>query len=107
MQRGDIVVCSLSGDYGKIRPAVIIQSELFNVTHASIVIAPITSHLVDAPLFRLDLTPNSDNGLQHPSQIMVDKIAAIKRDRLKKKIGELRNDNVDMLNNALRLWLDL
>lgn len=35
-QRGEIVVCVLSGDYGKPRPAVVVQSDLFNPTHASI-----------------------------------------------------------------------
>ena len=55
MERGDIIICALSGDYGKPRPAVVIQSDLFNPTHASITVCPITSHLIEAPLFRLSL----------------------------------------------------
>ena len=35
-RRGDVVICVLSGDYGKPRPAVVVQSDLFNPTHASI-----------------------------------------------------------------------
>jgi mRNA interferase MazF len=43
MERGDIIICALSGDYGKPRPAVVIQSDLFNPTHASITVCPITT----------------------------------------------------------------
>ena len=41
MERGDIIICVLNGDYGKPRPAVVIQSDLFNPTHASITVCPI------------------------------------------------------------------
>jgi mRNA interferase MazF len=76
MERGDIIICALSGDYGKPRPAVVIQSDLFNPTHASITVCPITSHLIEAPLFRLSLVPNKLTGLTSVSQIMIDKINA-------------------------------
>lgn len=48
MERGDIVICVLSGDYGKQSPAVVIQSDLFNPTHSSITVCPMTSHLTEA-----------------------------------------------------------
>ncbi|MDX8409270.1 MAG: type II toxin-antitoxin system PemK/MazF family toxin [Mariprofundales bacterium] len=67
MKRGDVVVCALAGDYGKPRPAVVVQSDLFNPTHASIVVCPITSHLVEAPLFRINIPANSKTGLKKPS----------------------------------------
>jgi mRNA interferase MazF len=56
VQRGNRVVCALKGDHGNARPAVVIQSDLFNATHASVVVCPITPHLVETPLFRLQLT---------------------------------------------------
>ena len=56
MRRGDIVICVLASDHGKPRPAVIVQSDLFNETHDSISVCPITTHLVEAPLFRLLLS---------------------------------------------------
>jgi len=43
MKRGDVVVVALSGDYGKPRPALIVQSDLFNETHASVTLAPVTT----------------------------------------------------------------
>jgi len=107
MERGDIIVCALSGDYGKPRPAVVIQSDLFNPTHNSITICPITSHLIEAPLFRLSLKPNKLTGLTLYSQIMIDKIATIKFEKVTKKIGELSSEEIEELNSTLKLWLNL
>ena len=107
MNRGDIVICVLKGDYGKPRPAVVIQSDLFNPTHTSITICPITSYLIDAPLFRITLIPSEFNNLLSPSQIMVDKITSIKSEKITKKIGELALKEVLKLNKALKLWLSL
>ncbi len=105
--RGDIVVAVLPGDYGKGRPGLIVQADAFNPTHASLVVCPITSHLVDAPLFRVRLPPNADNGLEVPSEIMIDKMMAIKRARIAKVIGHLSEARMQAVNGALRAWLSL
>jgi len=107
MERGDIIICTLTGDFGKPRPAVVIQSNLFNPTHASITVCPITSHLIDAPLFRLSLIPNSLTGLTLESQIMVDKIISIKSEKITQKIGKLSSDEILKLDDAIKLWLSL
>lgn len=107
LQRGDIVVCSQQGDYDKPQPAVVVQSDLFNSTHASIVLCPITSHIVDTPLFRLNITKSVTTGLKQPSQIMVDKITTIKSNKIKDKIGNLSINEMQSLDNALKLWLNL
>ena len=105
--RGDIVIAVLPGDYGKGRPGLIVQADAFNPTHASLVVCPITSHLVDAPLFRLPLRPNQENGLEAPSEIMIDKMMAIKRARISKVIGHLTESRMQTVNCALRAWLSL
>lgn len=107
LQRGDIILCALQGDYGKVRPAVIVQSDLFNATHASVSICPITSHLVNTPLFRLTLSSNQTTGLDNESQIMVDKISYIKTEKIKQKIGNLTVHEMQLLDSALKLWLNL
>jgi len=107
IHRGDIVICALSGDYGKPRPAVVVQSNLFSPTHASITVCPVTSHTVDAPLFRLPLPANSKTGLKKASQIMADKMVAIRSDRISKKIGALNAKQQTSLDKALKLWLEL
>jgi mRNA interferase MazF len=107
IKRGDVVLCNLSGDYGKTRPAVVVQSDIFNPTHASIVVCPITSFLIDSPLFRLEIINNKNNGLLKKSQIMVDKIITIKRDKICKKVGILSHKEQEHLDNAIRLWLSV
>jgi mRNA interferase MazF len=107
VNRGDVVIITAPGDYGKPRPAVVIQSNLFNPTHASIVVCPITSDLTAADLFRLTMQPEPSNGLKHESQIMVDKMTALRRDRIKRRAGRLRDSQIAQLDAALRLWLDL
>ncbi|NBB79939.1 MAG: type II toxin-antitoxin system PemK/MazF family toxin [Verrucomicrobia bacterium] len=89
MKRGDIILCVIAGDYGKPRPALIIQSDLFNPTHPSVALLPITSHLLETPLFRIPIDKSPGNGLSQPSQIMIDKITAVRRDRIRKRIGQV------------------
>lgn len=107
LSRGDIVVCTLQGGYGKPRPGVVVQSDLFNPTHASLTLCPITTHLIEAPLFRLTIMPAKQNGLQQISQIMVDKITTLHIDKLRQKIGALSKEQHHLLNHALRIWLGL
>ena len=55
MRRGDVVTVAAAGDYGKPRPAVIVQTDAFPENHASVVVCQLTSELVDAPDFRVSL----------------------------------------------------
>ena len=107
MKRGDVVIVAVAGDYGKPRPTVVIQTDLVNDTHASIVVCPITSHLQEAELFRLTITPSPENGLQKTSQIMVDKIVAVRRDKIREGIGCLDEEVMIRLNRSLAFWLGL
>lgn len=107
VRRGDIVLCAAPGDYGKPRPAVVVQSDLFNPTHASVTLCPITSELVAAPLFRLDVAPTSENGLRKRSQIMVDKLTSQPLKRIGDVVGRLSVSQMNDLDRALKLWLGL
>jgi mRNA interferase MazF len=107
VKRGDIVLVAVQGDYGKPRPAVVIQSDLFNDTHASILVCLISSDLQDAPLFRLDVSPNAQNGLRVPSQIMADKVVAVKREKLTQHIGSLDEKTMLQLNRSLALFIGI
>lgn len=107
MKRGDLVVVAMPGDYGKPRPALVVQSDLFNETHASITVAPVTSTIVDAPLFRVTVEPSRRNGLRSVSQIMVDKVTTVRRQRLGQTIGRLEEDVVQRVTRALGLWFGI
>jgi mRNA interferase MazF len=107
MKRGDVVIVAMSGDYGKTRPAVVVQHDQANQTHASVVVCPFSSHLIDAPLFRIAVEPTPGNGLETVSQIMVDKISAVRRDRLRQVVGRLDDATLVQINRTLALWLGL
>jgi mRNA interferase MazF len=77
MKRGEVVIVAATGDHG--RPAVIVQTDAFPESHASVVICRMTSEIVDAPDFRITVDPNEANGLRVRSQIMADKPAAVRR----------------------------
>ena len=105
--RGDLVIAVLPGDSGKGRPALVVQSNAFNGTHASIVVCPITSHLVETPMFRIPMKPTKGSGLATRSQIMVDKITAIRRERIARVIGRMETAEMAKVDRALRAWLEI
>lgn len=107
MKRGDVVVVAAPGDFGKPRPAVVVQSDLFNRTHATVVVCPLTSDVSVAPLFRITVEPTSGNGLRARSDIMVDKVMALRRRRLGKPVGALDRDTMVRLDRSLALFLGL
>lgn len=55
--RGDLVTIAMQGDFGKPRPALVIQANQFN-QHSSMTVLPITSTIVAAPLLRITLEPS-------------------------------------------------
>ena len=105
--RGAVVIVALPDDYGKPRPALVVQSDLFNETHASVSVVPVTTTLVDAPLFRLTVEASPTNGLRTLSQIMVDRLTAVRRDRIDRAVGRVDDDVLLRVNRALALWLGL
>lgn len=102
MKRGDIVTVAPSGDYGKPHPAVVIQSDWLDGTD-SILVCLLTSTLRDAPLFRLTVEPSPANGLKTVSQVMVDKIMAVRRDQCGPVIGQFDDAAMLALNRLLSL----
>jgi mRNA interferase MazF len=106
LKRGDVVTVAGSGDFaGKPRPAVVVQSDLFNPTHASVI--PITTTMIDAELFRIDIRSTRENGLKSRSQAMVDKIVSVRCDRIGTRIGVLAAADIERIDRALRTWLTL
>jgi mRNA interferase MazF len=108
VKRGAIVVVAARGAYtGKPRPALVVQSDLFNPTHQSVTICPITSDCVDAPLFRIPLQPGERTGLRAVSQIMVDKISSVPSSAITTEIGRCDSAELEAVEDAMRQWLGL
>jgi mRNA interferase MazF len=107
MRRGELVTVAAADDYGKPRPAVIVQTDAVPESHASVVVCQLTSDLVDAPDFRVTIEPSSENGLRLKSQVMADKPVTIRRERIGQKIGRLDNRDMARLGIALAFVLGL
>ena len=108
MTRGDLVVVATRGAYsGKPRPALVVQTDLYNGTHASVTVCLVTSDVIDAPLFRISIPHGSRTGLPAPSQVMVDKIVSVPRGAIAKRIGRCNEDELERIDDALRGWLGL
>ncbi len=102
MRRGDIVTVAAPGDFGKARPAVVIQSDVINEAKpGSVIPALVTSTLRDAPLLRLRLEPTEQNGLRQPSQVMVDKLFTARTGKVGPVIGRLPDQESVALNRQL------
>ncbi len=104
MRRGDLVTVALQGDLGKPRPALVIQSDLFDA-HPSVTILPVTGELRAAPLFRITVQPTAGNGLGKPSQIMVDKPQSVAREKVREVIGRLDDEAMVAVNRALAIFI--
>jgi mRNA interferase MazF len=107
MRRGDVISVALAGDYGKPRPAVIVQSNAFDDSHPSIVVCQMTSRLIDAADFRITIEPNAENGLRTRSQIMADKPVTVRRTRIGQHIGRLASEDMARLGIALAFVMGL
>jgi mRNA interferase MazF len=101
VKRGDLVTVSLQGDYGKPRPALVVQSNLLTDLE-SIVICPITSAIRDAA-FRVTIEPDNANGLRLLSQVMVDKPSTVPRLKVSAPIGRLDDERMKAVDRALLL----
>jgi mRNA interferase MazF len=106
MMRGDFVTIAMQGDFGKPRPALVIQADQFG-EHATVTVLPTTSTLVAAPLFRITIQPNAENGLQKPSQVMVDKAMTVKREKVGQAFGRIDADAMIEVERCLAVFLGI
>lgn len=106
MTRGDLVTIAMQGDFGKSRPALVIQADQFS-EQASVTVLLITGTLVAAPLLRVTVQPNTENGLEKPSQVMVDKVVTVKRDRVRPVFGRIDADNLLQVERCLAVFLGI
>lgn len=106
MSRGDFVTIAMQGDFGKPRPALVIQSDQFN-EHATVTVLLVSSTLVEAPLLRVTIRPSETNGLKKPSQVMVYKAMTLKRDKLGEAFGSASDAAMLEVGRCLAVFLGI
>lgn len=106
MKRGDLVLVALPGNYGKPRPALVVQAdELTAENCGSVVVCPLTTTLTGTTSFRVVVPPSAQNGLRLPSEVMIEKLAGVSRSRLRDVIGSLERPAMQAVERALLLVL--
>lgn len=104
--RGELVTIAVQGDFGKPRPALVIQAEQFSA-HSSVTVLPITSTLVDAPLLRVTVNPTDENGLQMSFQVMVDKAMTVRREKIGRAFGHIDADTLVEVERCLAVFVGI
>ncbi len=106
MTRGDLVTVAMEGDYGKPRPAVIVQAvgleELQSVTFL-----PLSSDVLPRQIFRVTVGPSPENGLRSKSQVLADKCATLPLRKIGAVFGRLSSDDMAAVNRALAIFLGI
>ncbi len=104
MTRGDIVTVA-GGVYAtKPRPALVVQDDRFDATD-SLTVCPFTSTEVDAPLLRMSVLADEENGLDQDSFLMVDKLTTVRRSNARAVVGRLEATTLVEFERRLLVFL--
>ena len=107
MKCGEIYYVVPPRDFGKQRPAVVIQSSLFLENASTITFCLMTGSVQFVNPMRILVNPTRTNGLDQPSLVQVDKIVTVDAERIRNRIGTITPTQLATLDAALKLWLGL
>ena len=107
MKRGEIWTAAAGSGYaGKPRPVVIVQDDRFDATD-SVTVCAFTTDRTEAPLIRLPVEPDEQNGLYERCSLMVDKITTVPRSRIGERVGRLGDRDMIRLGRAVVVFFGL
>lgn len=107
MRRSEVWTAAPGTGYtGKPRPVVVIQDDRFDATD-SVTVCAFTTDRTEAPLIRLPVVPDEQNGLSQASSLMVDKITTVPRSKLGEHIGRLSDQDMVRLGRAVVVFFGL
>ena len=92
---------------GTTRACVVVQADLFNESHATVTVCPLTTVVGGEALFRVAISPQEHTGLTVECEVQVDRITSIRRHRIVKVIGHASATRMEQVDQALRRWLAL
>lgn len=102
-----MIYCAGPSFYGKVRPAVIVQSDKYNQEPPSFTVCLLTGEIAPDSAIRVTVNPSKANGLDKSSQVMIDKVMSLPADRIKNRIGSLTDRQMRLVDDAMRDWLNL
>jgi len=107
VKRGDIVLVTAHGDYGKPRPALVVQSDEFSDLPSVVVALMTSAQRPLSPLIRKAIAPSLMNGLRLPTDVMVDKLMTFPMEKVRGPIGHLSSTEMVEISSAMALILGL
>jgi mRNA interferase MazF len=111
VRRGDFVTVAFQGDFGKPRPAIVIQAIVIQADafgeHSTVTVLPVTSTRLDAPLLRVPVHPTPENGLRTPSQVMIDKAVTVNRNKVEAPFGRIDGDTMIEIERRVAVFLGI
>ncbi|MDE0059227.1 MAG: type II toxin-antitoxin system PemK/MazF family toxin [Defluviicoccus sp.] len=107
MKRGELWIAAGGGDYtSKPRPVVVLQDDRFGGSNW-VTVCTLTSDGMEAPLLRIPVLPTPENGLHAACSVMVDRITALRRGRLTRRIGALSLLDMRRIERSLLVFLGI
>jgi mRNA interferase MazF len=107
VKRGNVVLIVAPGDMGKPRPGIIVQADELGEATTSVLVCPMSSEVTELHRLRPVVEPTASNGLRLRSQIMTDKINALRRDHVRQLLGSIDAEVSEQLDSALLVVLGL
>ncbi len=104
--RGAVVTASIGSPSGKPRSFLVLRSDHF-AEHSLVTMVAFTSMLTEAPTLRVTVQPSPDNGLQLPSQAMIDHVQSVRVQRIEREIGHLTDPDLTAITRAISVYLGL
>jgi len=97
----------MGSEAGKVRPVIVVQTDLLNKEHPSTIVCPITTNVEpESEILRVHLK-KSRFGLKQECDIMIDQVRAIDNKRLMEKVGDVDSDTAGKVRENLKIILDL
>ncbi|MPZ55690.1 MAG: type II toxin-antitoxin system PemK/MazF family toxin [Rhizobiales bacterium] len=97
----------IAGELGKPHPGIVVQADELGDNTTSVLVCPLSSDVRDHARLRPMIEPTAENGLRLRSQIMTDKMLALRRERLRAVIGRIDSETGERLDRALLIVLGL
>lgn len=107
MKRGDVVLMVVPSELGRPRPGIIVQADELGKSTTTVLVCPLSTDIQVSPRLRPIIEPTSENGLRVRSQVMTEKLSALKRDRVRRVIGTIDSETSGQLDTALLIVLGL
>jgi len=107
VKRGSVLLVAIRGDYGKVRPAVVVQADQSTGMFDSVTVCLITSDEADGSVLRVPVFPDAENGLKRDSWVQTEKIMTIPQSKAWREIGMLRAADMARVDVSLATHLNL